>query len=120
MLHLVDASADDPIGNYKTIRKELIDYDGGIEDKPEIVVLTKCDALDEDTIELVKSELETECQKTPLLISSVAQQGLNPVLSAVFQHVQARRIKEEDARNDIKRKAAIKRGEIEDVKGWSP
>ena len=120
VLHLVDASADDPIGNYKTIRKELIDYDGGIEDKPEIVVLTKCDALDEDTIELVKSELETECQKTPLLISSVAQQGLNPVLSAVFQHVQARRIKEEDARNDIKRKAAIKRGEIEDVKGWSP
>ena len=120
VLHLVDASADDPIGNYKTIRKELIDYDGGIEDKPEIVVLTKCDALDEDTIELVKSELETECQKTPLLISSVAQQGLNPVLSAVFQHVQARRIREEDARNDIKRKAAIKRGEIEDVKGWSP
>ena len=61
ILHLVDASADDPIGNYKTIRKELINYDGGIEEKPEIIVLTKCDALDKDTIELVQSELETEC-----------------------------------------------------------
>jgi len=120
VLHLVDASAEDPIGNYKTIRKELIDYDGGIEDKPEIVVLTKCDALDGDTIDLVKSELEADCKITPLLISSVAQQGLNPVLSAVFQHVQARRTKEENTRSEVKRKAAIKRGEIEDVKGWSP
>ena len=120
ILHLVDASAEDPIGNYKTIRKELIDYNGGIEEKPEIIVLTKCDALDKDTIELVQSELETECGQTPLLISSVAQQGLNPVLSAVFQHVQARRMNEENARSEAQRKAAIKRGEIEDVKGWSP
>ena len=120
ILHLVDASAEDPIGNYKTIRKELIDYNGGIEEKPEIIVLTKCDALDNDTIELVQSELETECGQTPLLISSVAQQGLNPVLSAVYQHVQARRMKEENARSEALRKAAIKRGEIEDVKGWSP
>ena len=120
ILHLVDASAEDPIGNYKTIRKELIDYNGGIEEKPEIIVLTKCDALDKDTIELVQSELKTECGQTPLLISSVAQQGLNPVLSAVFQHVQARRMNEENARSEALRKAAIKRGEIEDVKGWSP
>ena len=120
ILHLVDASAEDPIGNYKTIRKELIDYNGGIEEKPEIIVLTKCDALDKDTIELLQSELETECGQTPLLISSVAQQGLNPVLSAVYQHVQARRMKEENARSEALRKAAIKRGEIEDVKGWSP
>lgn len=120
ILHLVDASADNPVENYQTIRKELIDYDGGIEDKPEIVVLTKCDALDSETIGLVQSELEAVCNVKPLLISSVAQQGLNPVLSAVFQHVQARRRKEEEARADKIRKAAIKRGEIEDVKGWSP
>lgn len=120
VLHLVDASADDPVGNYQTIRKELIDYDGGIEDKPEIVILTKCDALDNETVELVQSELEAVCHMRPLLISSVAQQGLNPVLSAVFQHVQARRNKEEDARAEKIRKAAIQRGEIEDVKGWRP
>jgi len=64
VLHLVDASDDTPVANYSTIRKELIDYDGGIEDKPEIVVLTKCDALDTDLIELVQSELETVCGPT--------------------------------------------------------
>ena len=120
VLHLVDASADDPIGDYQTIRKELIDYDGGIEDKPEIVIITKCDALDADTIELVRSELQAVCGVAPLAISSVAQQGLNPVLSAVFQHVQARRQKEEGARADKIKRAAIQRGEIEDVKGWQP
>ena len=120
VLHLVDASADDPIGDYQTIRKELIDYDGGIEDKPEIVIITKCDALDADTIELVRSELQAVCGVAPLAISSVAQQGLNPVLSAVFQHVQARRQKEEGARAEKIKRAAIQRGEIEDVKGWQP
>ncbi|MDB2437979.1 50S ribosome-binding GTPase, partial [Hellea sp.] len=120
VLHLVDASADDPIGNYKTIRKELIDYDGGIEDKPEIVVLTKCDALDSETIELVKTELEAACDVTPFLISSVANQGLKPVLFQVFQHVKARREAEEAALEAKHRKAAITRGEIEETSGWRP
>ncbi len=120
VLHLVDASADNPIENYTTIRKELIDYDGGIEDKPEIVVLTKCDALDRDTIELVKEELAKVCGQTPLLISSVAQQGLEPVLFAVFEHVKTRRDKEQTIRDNKIRQAAITRGEIEDIQGWQP
>jgi GTP-binding protein len=120
VLHLVDASANDPIGNYQTIRKELIDYDGGIEDKPEIVVLTKCDALDGDTIDLVKSELETACGVTPLLISSVANQGLKPVLFQVYEHVKARRDKEEAAREEKIRLAAIAKGEIKETPGWQP
>jgi len=120
VLHLVDASADDPIGNYKTIRKELIDYDGGIEDKPEIVVLSKCDALDGDTIELVKEELEAVCEVKPFIISSVANQGLKPVLFRVYEHVKARRAQEETAREEKERKAAITRGEIEETVGWQP
>ena len=120
VLHLVDASADDPIGNYETIRKELIDYDGGIEDKPQIIVLTKCDALDGDTIKLVQDELEAVCGQKPLIISSVANLGLKPVLSEVYQHVLARRQKEEAAREEREHKAAIARGEIEEIHGWQP
>jgi GTP-binding protein len=120
VLHLVDASADDPVGNYETIRKELIDYDGGIENKPQIIVLTKCDALDGDTIELVQNELEATCGQKPFIISSVANQGLKPVLSEVYQHVLARRQKEDSAREEREHKAAIARGEIEEVEGWQP
>jgi len=120
VLHLVDASSDDPIESYRTIRKELIDYDGGIEDKPEIVVLTKCDALDGDTIELVQSELEQVCGQTPLIISSVANQGLKPVLYAIYEHVKARRDKEQAERDEREKKAAIAKGELEEAKGWQP
>lgn len=120
VLHLVDASADDPIGDYETIRKELIDYDGGIEDKPEIVVLTKCDALDDDTIELVQNELEAACGIKAHTISSVANQGLKPVLSSVYKHVKLRREAEQALRDEKERNEAIKRGEIEETVGWQP
>lgn len=120
VLHLVDASADDPIGDYETIRKELIDYDGGIEDKPEIVVLTKCDALDEETIELVQNELEVACGIKAFTISSVANQGLKPVLSSVYKHVKFRREAEQAERDKKERNEAIKRGEIEETVGWQP
>ena len=120
VLHLVDASADDPIGDYETIRKELIDYDGGIEDKPEVVVLTKCDALDGDTVKLVQNELEAACGIKAFTISSVANQGLKPVLSSVYKHVKSRREAEQAARDEKERLEAIRRGEIEETIGWQP
>ena len=120
VLHLVDGSTKDPAADYVTIRQELINYDGGIEDKPEIVVMTKCDALSEEAIAEAATKLEAACGQTPLLISSVSQTGLNPVLSAVYQHVQARREGEKAAADERERQAAIKRGEIEETTGWQP
>lgn len=120
VLHLVDATSDDPIDDYKTIRNELITYDESFKDKPEIVVLSKCDAIDADTITLLQDELEAVCGQRPHPISSVAKQGLKPVLFDVFEHVKLRRANEEALRQDRLRKAAISRGDIEDVKGWSP
>ena len=45
ILHLVDACGENPSKNYEVIRKELKNYDAGIEKKPEIIALTKCDAI---------------------------------------------------------------------------
>jgi len=120
VLHLVDASADDPAENYRVIRNELVEYDGGIEDKPEIVVLTKCDSLDEDLLSEVSENVEAACGQTPLLISSVANQGLKPVLFAVYEHVKKRREKEDAKREEKRIAKAIKDGEMEEQKGWSP
>ena len=68
----------------------------------------------------MKEELAKVCGQTPLLISSVAQQGLEPVLFAVFEHVKTRRDKEQTIRDNKIRQAAITRGEIEDIQGWQP
>jgi len=122
ILHLVDASADNPAEDYRTIRQELLAYNGGIEDKPEIIVLTKCDALDEELIAHVVDEVKAESGQTPLPVSSVAQQGLNPVLTAVYQHVSKRRAKEAAELAEKKAAEARKQAGLADVedKGWQP
>ncbi len=120
ILHLVDGSANDPAEDYRIIRQELIDYGGGLESKPEIIVLTKCDALDIDRINSACDAIETIAGKRPLPISSVADQGLRPVLSKVYNHIAARRADEEAQRVARKTAEAVKRGEIEEKTGWHP
>lgn len=121
VLHLVDASSDDPANSYTVIRNELINYGAGIEDKPEIVVLTKCDIVDEDTMNAARDSVEAACGQTPLMISSVSQQGLRPVLFSVFEHVKIRRAKEDAIFEAKRKKLAIARGEEEEELGsWSP
>lgn len=120
VLHLVDASTEDPAKDYRTIRQELIDYDGGIEDKPEIIVLSKADIVTPERLEQVNADLKAESGQTPMIISSVTQLGLKPVLFAVYKHVQIRRQKEEAAREARRLAEAVERGEIQEQKGWAP
>jgi len=121
IIHLVDGTALDPAEDYRVIRNELINYGADLEGKPEIVALTKCDAMPTDLISEISDLLEAECGQRPLPISSVSQTGLKPLLSAAFQHVEIRRGKEEAARELKLKKEAIARGEIEEESGsWSP
>lgn len=120
ILHLVDGTDLDPVENYRVIRKELIDYGAGIEDKPEIIALTKCDAMPKDMISEICDLLEAESGQRPLPISSVSQSGLKPLLSAAFRHVEQRRADELSARELSEKKEALARGEIDEIPSWTP
>lgn len=120
ILHLVPGTSEDPVADYLAIRKELEDYDESFEDKPEVIALSKCDALDPDRITELQDALEAASGQRPFPISSVAQQGLTPVLAAIYRHVEARRAIEEDERAEKTRRESVAKGEIEDVPGWSP
>lgn len=120
ILHLVSGTTDDPVEDYKTIRKELETYDESFEDKAEIVAISKCDALTEEQIAELQDALEAVCGQRPFPMSSVAQQGLKPVLAALYQHVETRRAGEASERAEKERLRAVAAGEIEDVTGWSP
>src|ERR1700723_4327302 len=50
LLHLVDATTEHAGKSYKTVRAELEAYAGQLADKPEIVALSKVDAVDEETL----------------------------------------------------------------------
>ena len=57
LLHCISFESDDVIGDYKTIRSELENYDKELGEKKEVVVLTKSDLVDEETIEKTKKEI---------------------------------------------------------------
>src|SRR5688572_20872922 len=89
LLHLVDGTLEDPAAAYKTVRGELDAYGQGLEDKPEIVALTKADAMTPEAIEEQVAKLKKACKKTPLVISSQSKRGVPEVLRALFKVIDA-------------------------------
>jgi GTPase len=87
LLHLVDGTADNPGEAYKTVRGELEAYGHGLADKPEIVALTKADAMTADEIKAQSAKLKKACKKTPLVLSSASGQGVPDVLRALFKTI---------------------------------
>lgn len=47
LVHVIDAAADDPAAQFRTIDAELREYGAGLEERPQIVVLNKLDLVGE-------------------------------------------------------------------------
>lgn len=50
LVHLVALDSEDPIADYDVIRRELFDYGEGLDEKPEIILLSKKDTVDESEV----------------------------------------------------------------------
>ena len=89
LMHMIDAYSDDIAGSYKTIRNELEKYSADLAKRPEIVVLTKIEGLDEDIIKMqMMSVLEATGNSTKVYaISATAHIGLEEVLRALKTEV---------------------------------
>lgn len=96
LLHLIDAYSNDVAHDYVTIREELRKYSPELVDRPEVVVLTKVDGLDDDIIAMQQDEVKKLVPKgTPVMaMSSTAHRGLKEVLRALRTKVDAARAKE--------------------------
>ncbi len=89
LIHLVDASSDDPIASYITIRNELIAYNNLLAEKPEIIVLNKADVLTDAQIQSLKCEFESKLGKTPHVISAIKNDAaVKAVLQAASSIIQ--------------------------------
>ncbi len=77
LLHLVDGTSEHAGKTYKTVRNELDAlWRQGLEDKPEIVALSKADALDPDTLKKQVARLKRAAKKTPLVLSAQSGEGV--------------------------------------------
>jgi GTP-binding protein len=91
ILHLVDGTAEDVAGAYKTVRSELEAYGNGLTDKPEIVALTKADALTPELIKEQTAALKKAAGKVPLVMSSQSRAGVPEVLRALMKIIEQAR-----------------------------
>jgi len=86
ILHLVDVSslsARDPISDYEIINRELSKYDANLGSRPQMVVATKIDALDEpDRLEKLRKRAKKD-KKAFFMISSVTNEGVRDLVNAV-------------------------------------
>jgi GTP-binding protein len=90
LIHLIDATAEDPVGTWRAIRAELAAYGAGLETKPEIVALNKIDALDAAARKRVAAAMK-KAAGAPLLVSAVSGEGVKPLLRAAWRKVVAGR-----------------------------
>ena len=87
LLHLVDATQEDVIGAYRTVRHEMAEYGGGLSDKAEIVGLNKCDALDAGATADIQAALQAETDSPVMALSGVSKQGVDEVLLALLAEI---------------------------------
>lgn len=87
LLHLIDGTQDDVVDAYRTIRGELIDYEAGLAEKPEILAINKIDALTDEEIAEKSEALEAASGVTPLLVSGVTRQGVKQALGGIAQYL---------------------------------
>jgi GTP-binding protein len=87
LLHLVDANAEDVGEAYRIVRDELEAYGAGLEEKPEVLALSKADTLDEELLSALADELEAEAGVRPLIVSAMSAEGVPAVLDALVAHV---------------------------------
>jgi GTP-binding protein len=83
LVHLVEpfpTDDADPVQNYRNIRRELELYSPALMEKPEIVVLSKCELTGSEE---VRARLERELGKEVLAVSAVTGQGLAKLVSEV-------------------------------------
>ena len=87
LLHLVDGSTEDPLEAWRIVRGELADYGAGLDDKPEIIALTKADLLDDTRRATVATALEQESGARVFPISAPIEEGLEPLLDAIVERL---------------------------------
>ncbi|MBU6206666.1 MAG: GTPase ObgE [Alphaproteobacteria bacterium] len=107
LLHLVDATADDPVKNYKIVREELELYGAGLDEKVEVVGLNKVDALDAADVKKLVTKLKRASRAEVMPLSGASGQGVDAVLDRLSTAVFAGRDKPAEAQSD-------------ETKTWSP
>ncbi len=118
LLHLVDATQEDVCAAYHTIRTELAAYDDGLAGKPELLALTKTDALAPEKLAEIEDSLRQATGAELMPISAVSGDGLQALFDRLVRLIEGdtqtdNGIDDEDTRDDAMARA-------QESGGWHP
>ena len=80
LLHIVDGTADDPAGDYRTVAGELSAYGAGLDALPRLVALNKIDALSPEARAAALRALAEASGREVMAISAVSGEGVREAL----------------------------------------
>lgn len=93
LVHLIDMYNDSVAEAYQTIQSELKGYKTDLTERPQIVVLTKIEGLDDDIVQDKLNELRAVVPKgtSLMVISAQSRHGIKELLYEVKKQVEAAR-----------------------------
>ena len=84
LIHLVDAGADDPVGDLRVVERELQAYGHGLVDRPRLLVLNKQELVSEADLAAIVRDLEQTSGRSSLCVSAAMGANLDGLLDAVW------------------------------------
>jgi len=78
LIHLLDVTSEDILGDYQEVRTELEEYSPELAKKEEIIVVSKADIIDDKNKKMIVKKLK---KLQPLFISSATGEGVKEVLN---------------------------------------
>ena len=85
LIHLIDATQDDPVEAWHIVCEELGEYGAGLNEKPQIVALNKGDLLDPELMADISAQLQAAGAQDVIAISGATGQGVDLVLDRILE-----------------------------------
>ena len=85
LLHLIDATDQDWLKNYETVRKEISKYGKKISSKKEIIAISKSDLLNSNKENIV-NEIKNLINSDIFVISSLNNEGIEKLMNNLFTY----------------------------------
>ena len=84
LVHLVRADSDNPLADYRTIRRELAQYGAELARKKEIIVISQADRAKPEAVKNLLVELR-QANSSALAVSAITKTGLKEFLDKIIQ-----------------------------------
>ncbi len=87
LVHLIDGAAGNVVQAWRTIRAELAAYEGGLAEKPELIVLNKADAMTPREASARRAALAKASGAPVFVVSTIAGTGMPELLGAIWTEI---------------------------------